>query len=176
VLVLFVCLLSSVLQADDLAALARKEKERRAKIAKPAKVLTQGDAKETTGSVTVPLAISSEGTATSSREGESREAESPEVRKSAWKARADHARAEVAAAEEKLVALEREFATFQADLAPLSAAEAQDPMRLQNRATRLEELKKAVLTQKAAFAEAKKAISTLEDEARKKGVPPGWLR
>jgi len=44
--VLVAVFLSSMVQAQDLATVAKKEKERRAKVAKPVKVLTEEDGKE----------------------------------------------------------------------------------------------------------------------------------
>lgn len=165
-------------QSQDLAAVARKERERRAKIAKPAKVLTEDDGKEAgvtgAGSVT---ALQGEGTrpAVSSERPVSGAAVA-EAEHAAWKARADGAREAVVKAEKTLEMMERDLALLRSDMTPLSAAEAQDPMRLQKRDTRIYEMNKQIEAQKVAIVDAKKALTAFEDEARRAGVPAGWLR
>jgi chromosome segregation ATPase len=167
---LIVMFVSSSVQADDLAALARKEKERRAKLAKPTKVLTEEDSKEAatkgSGSLT---ALTGPAPATTGMTN-------PEAQRAAWKQRADAARAAVASAESRLAQLETERTKFNADLAPVSAAEAQDPLRLQKRSAKLAEMHKEVDAQKLAVEAARKALVALDEQARKEGVPPGWLR
>ncbi|HQZ17318.1 MAG TPA: hypothetical protein PLD86_10640, partial [Vicinamibacteria bacterium] len=82
----------------------------------------------------------------------------------------------VVTAEKALAQMEREVAAFRSDMAPVSAADAQDPMRLQKRDARIFELNKQIEAQKIALADAKKAVVTFEEEARRAGVPAGWLR
>lgn len=175
-LVLVGGLLSSVVSAQDLVALAKKEKARRAKIANPGKVLTEEDGKEASakgvGSVT---ALGGE--SPSPAEVERQPAgDSIDAQMAAWKVRSNSARAAVTDAQKKLDQMERDLAGLRSDLTPLSAAEAQDPMRLQKREARMLELNKQIQAQKAAIAEARQALSAFEDEARKNGVPAGWLR
>ena len=93
-----------------------------------------------------------------------------------WRQQSLKARAEIQAALQKLESLEQSLVTFRADLSPLSAAEAQDPLRLQNRAARAAEMAKEVEAQRAALSEARKAMVAFEETARRSGVPPGWLR
>ena len=170
------CLFPALVQAQDLVALAQKEKERRAKLGKPAKVLTLEDTKEAgakgTGSVTtLPGPGSSPPPSSGPAAADSREAS-----RALWKGLGEKARAAVSAAEATLAKMERDFLTYQSDLTQVSAAEAQDPLRLQKRAARIAEMNTEVLGQKAAVAEAKRALTALEDEARRNGVPPGWIR
>jgi chromosome segregation ATPase len=168
--VLIALLVSSSFQASDLAALARKEKERRAKLGKPAKVLTEEDSKDAaakgTGSVT---AIAGPAPASTGMTN-------PEAQRASWKQRVDAAKAAITSAETRLAQLEAERTKFNADLAPVSAAEAQDPLRLQKRGAKLAEMNKEVDAQKVTVETARKALVALEEQARKEGVPPGWLR
>ncbi len=169
--------LTAVVHGDDLAALARKERARRARIAKPAKVITEDTIEEIAakggGSLTTLAPDSSSGEPTPAAETPVTD---PEAQKADWKQRADAARAALAAAQQKLEDLEQARASFQSDQAPLSAAEAQDPMRLQKREVKIAEMTAAIELQKQLVIQARQAIEALEDAARKSGVPPGWLR
>ncbi|MBX7184983.1 MAG: hypothetical protein K1Y01_07545 [Vicinamibacteria bacterium] len=180
--VLGVVLFSSLVQAQDLAALARKERERRSKVTKPVKVLTEDDGKEAaakgTGSVT---SLGGEGALPPAPPGSSepsptRPTDSDEERRASWKARADAARAAVTNAEKTLAQMEKDVAALRSDMTPVSATDAQDPMRLQKRDQKIFEMNKQIEAQKAAIAAAKKAVIDLEEEARRAGVPSGWLR
>jgi hypothetical protein len=176
-LVLVGAFFPALAQTQDLAALARKEKDRRAKVAKPVKVLTEDDGKEAgvkgTGSVTALPDASSSAPAPTERQGGN---ESAEAQQGVWKKRADAARAAVANAEKTLAQMEKDLAALRSDMTPLSASDAQDPMRLQKRDQRIFEMNKQIEAQKASVGAAKKAVVDLEDEARRAGVPSGWLR
>lgn len=163
------CLFPLPGHADDLAALARKEKARRAKVTAPGRVLTEADAKSgTTTAETAPAAAATPAPVTVR--------DSTEGARASWKARADAARAAIATAEKALEQQEREAVTYRSDLTQVSAADAQDPLRLQKREAKIAEMYKLVETRKAAVAAARAALVALEDEARRAGVPPGWLR
>ena len=169
-LVLVTCALWS---DDDLAALARKEKERRAKIVKPAKVLNEADGKNANGSALTlvtapagaPAATAASTTGSASDQGRAQ-----------WKAGWEQVRGNLARAEEAQKSLEGQIETLRADMAPLSGAEAQDPMRLQKRDSQIAQMVAQLPAAKAAVATAKKAVTDFEDEARKSSIPPGWLR
>jgi chromosome segregation ATPase len=158
----------------DLAALAKKERQRRAKIATPGKVLTEDDGKAATAN--------EKGTVTSSTPDPSAPAAAPPRASSAqpnradWKARADASRAAIAAADAAIKNLEKEIGVVQADLAPLSASEAQDPMRMQKKEARVAQMNAQLGSLRQAAAQARKDFSDLETEARRNGVPAGWLR
>jgi len=180
-LVLLAFLLPSMAPSQDLAAVARKEKERRAKVTKPAKVLTEGDGKDASakgaGSVTSLGASTAGGSsASSAASGGGAATTDPEAQRASWKARADATRNAVTAAEAKLTQMERDLAAYRSDISPVSAADAMDPMRLQKREALINKLNKDIEAQKGTVVEAKKAVATLEDEARRNGVPAGWLR
>lgn len=172
--VLIAALVSSVVHADDLVALARKEKERRARIAKPVKVLTEDDGKQAgikgTGSVTAldgPAPTASAGPPLGGQDSAAR---------AAWKTRADSARAAVTEAQKRLSDMERDLATLRSDMTLLAADEAQDPMRLQKRDAKVFEMNKEIAAQKVAIESARKALAAFEEEARQSGVPAGWIR
>jgi DNA repair exonuclease SbcCD ATPase subunit len=165
-----VLLLAGSTWADDLAALAKKEKERRAKISKPTPVYTEADGKTASGGSVTTLPPPS-APAPASNPGQS-----AEEQKATWKARADAARAEIAAAEGRLQQLEQEYAAYREDMAEVPASELQDPMRLQKREARMVEMRAGLEQQRRIVANAKKSLSVLEDAARAAGVPPGWLR
>lgn len=167
-------LLAGSARADDLAALAKKEKDRRAKLAKPAPVFTEMDGKTgSTGNVTtLPAPANAAPTvAPTAAPGAS-----IEEQKATWKARADAARNEIAMAQGRLEFMEQEYAAYREDIAEVTAAEIQDPMRLQKREARMVEMRAGLEQQRLILANAKKSLSVLEDAARAAGAPPGWLR
>lgn len=165
-------------QGQDLASLARKERERRAKITKKAKVLTEDDGKAAAESGAGALTVAGAETATApaAAEGSGGARDAAAAQQAAWRTRAESVRKAVEAAEAKVQATENEIKAVAADLAPLSAADAQDPMRLQKKDQKIAQLNKQLVDQKNAVAEAKKALAAFEEEARANGVPPGWLR
>lgn len=156
---------------DDLAALAKKEKARRAQVLKPARVYTEEEAKSGTKGAVTTLPAPADATATATTPVVPLEAQ-----KEQWRARGAAARQTLLSAQDNLAALEVQLADFQSDQAPRTAQELLDPMRLQNREAKVAEMKAQVATQRTVAAEAKKALAALETEARKQGVPPGWLR
>jgi hypothetical protein len=172
--------LPALSSAQDLAAIAKKEKARRAKVTKPVKVLTEKDGEEAAtkgaGSVT---ALQSDGT-TSSADAAKLERQptgsTAEGQEAMWRSRAEAARAAVASAEKAATQAERALEAYRSDMAPSSAADLQDPMREQKRAARIYEMTKQLEASKAGVAEARKALTALEEDARSQGVPAGWLR
>lgn len=160
--------------AQSLADAAKKEKARRAKIAAPGKVFTEEDAVTKVGSVTT--VESSQAPSASRMEGEAQADEALAKQQAAWKSRAEGVRGALVSAQKALEEAQRAEAAFRSDVAPLSATEAQDPMRLQKREARLAEMNKQIEVLKAAVAAARANITAFEDEARRAGVPAGWLR
>ncbi len=165
-------LLSAPSAGQSLATAAKKEKQRRAKIAAPGKVLTEEDAAARTGNVNVtelaapaPEAADTPSSQSSTPDGQA-----------TWKARAAELKTALASAQKALEDAQRAEAAFRSDVAPLSAADAQDPMRRQKREARLAEMNKQIEVLRAAVASARASITALEDEARRAGVPSGWLR
>ena len=164
-------LLTSFSFADDLAALAKKEKARRAQVSKPAKVYTEEEAKTNTAGAAVTTLPASSTAADPPPAG------APlEDQKAQWKARAAAARQTLLSLQDNLAAMGFEVAEFQSDQAPLTAEELLDPLRLQKREAKVAEMRAQMALQGQQVAEAKKALAALESEARKQGIPPGWLR
>lgn len=164
---------SSAALSPDLVELARKEKARRAALTESAKVYTEADRGQGAPSRQAPPARTP---------AESRAPEPPPPPFStagiegSWRSRALRVREALAAAERTLEEKEREFITFRSDLTLVSAAEAQDPLRLQKRDQRIFEMTRQIEAQKATVAEARQAVSNLEDEARRANMPAGWVR
>jgi hypothetical protein len=172
-LVLSLVLLGSyAASSDDLAALAKKEKERRAKLAKPARVYTEEDGKAA-GSATVTTVP---GPPEASPETSPTGGPSKADQRAMWKARADAARAEIVASQARLEDLKRQYAEYESDIAEVPAAEILDPMRRQKREVRLAEMRAQIEQQRQIAADASKSLTVLETEARKNRIPPGWLR
>ncbi len=167
-------LLPPLVPAQSLADAAKKEKTRRAKIAAPGKVFTEEDAVARVGSVTA--VETAQAPAVSRLEGDSAPEDTLAKQQAVWKGRAEGVRNALVSAQKALEDAQRAEAAFRSDIAPSSAADAQDPMRLQKREARLAEMNKQIEVLRAAVAAARANISALEDEARRAGVPSGWLR
>ncbi len=166
-------LLASTSPAQSLAAAAKKEKARRAKVATPGKVLTEGDAATRAGNANVTeLAAPAEASSTPAPQA----TPSADEQRTIWRTRAAELRTGLASAQKDLELAQRAQAAFRSDVAPLSAADAQDPMRLQKREARLAEMNKQIEVLKGGVAAARASIAAFEDEARRAGVPAGWLR
>ena len=101
--------------------------------------------------------------------------ESLEDQRASWRERADERRDALKAAEAGIKALEERIAELTNDMSA-NPGDLFDPSRLQKREAekhkRLAELEKA----KADLEAARKARDAFEEEARSKGIPPGWLQ
>jgi hypothetical protein len=93
----------------------------------------------------------------------------------AWRKRAADARERIATAEKRVNELQARYTDLSQDVNP-SPEDIGDPMRLfkldEKKRDALAELEKA----KAEVAAKRKALEDLEEEARRKSVPSGWLR
>ena len=58
----------------------------------------------------------------------------------------------------------------------MSPTNVQDPNRLQSRDRELREAMDSLDATRSAADTARKALADLEEEARRAGVPPGWVR
>jgi CHASE3 domain sensor protein len=79
----------------------------------------------------------------------------------------------VANAERQVTALESRVNALRNDMAPMDAMQAS---REQQRRAALGQAIAELEQAKAAAARARQALDDLEDEARRKGALPGWLR
>jgi cell division protein FtsN len=180
----------ALVRAQSLGEVAKREQEKQEKKKKsgkpPAtvKVYTEEDLKKAreseSGAVTVlpengnvdaaPAASSEDDEVVS---GEGRPAGGRRRTEAYWRGRATRLRDAVAEADQRIKELETRIAGLRNDMNPTNL---QDPNRLQ---TRDRELREAMGSLDAARREAetaRKALDGLEEEARRAGAPPGWVR
>lgn len=161
--------------AQSLADVARKEEARRKEITKPARVITNKDLK----SADIPS-----GPAADARPSPPDAAAKPDDQKAAdatedaqaqdeqaWRQKMADARAALEHSEMYLDALQSKINSLWADF----TARDDPAQRAQIEADRKKALAEFGRV-KAEVEDRKKAIADLEEEARKAGVPPGWLR
>jgi hypothetical protein len=173
-----------VVGAQSLGEIAKREEEKKKKSSKPpAKVYTEEDLKKAreSGSGTVnvlPEIAGSSGPAASQRPSASDgapaggEGGSPRDEKY-WRAEAARRRDAIKVAESKVQMLEAQVAGLRSDMSPTNT---QDPNRLQNQDR---ELRQALDNLEAAHHDldaARQSLANLDDEARRAGAPPGWVR
>lgn len=176
-----VLLVSSGVSAQSLADIARKEKERRKSIGTPSKVYTNRDLRGgsplTTGtSRPTTQADATEATDESTPDG-TEAAEQPEAEEQSprdetyWRDRITAARNQVSRSELMLKSLQNRvdglWAEFTARDDPAGRAVIE-----RDRLEALAELERV----RTEIEEQNKNIAAIEDEARRAGVPPGWLR
>jgi len=167
--------------AQSLAEVAKKEEDRRKTITAPAKVYTNQDLKPVPESST-PAPSSTASTpasgstpdasaASSKEEKEGEKTKGPVKDKAYWSARMKGLQENLTRDEGYAEAMQTRFNSLTTDF-----VNRDDPIQRatieQNRnktRSEIERLKKAV-------ADDKKAIDDLLEEARRAGVPPGWLR
>jgi hypothetical protein len=164
--------------AQSLAELARQEEARR-KTVKPArKVYTNGDLKGD-GAARLPsgppttagLAPAAPGPGTATDEKPAGEDKEPARDQAYWGGRMAAARAAVERSRLFAEALQSRINALTADFVNRDdpAQRAQIELERQRSVAELERVKKEIEEQT-------KAIADIEEEARKAGVPPGWLR
>ena len=169
-LIAFLAAPSSAGQTPSLAEVAKKEQERR-KATKPAqKVLTNKDLPE---SAKKPLPAPTPAATTEDQPAAAAPQKPGEEQKEEawWRARITQAREDLRRNEVFLEALQSRVNALSADF-----VNRDDPYQ---RAKIGEDRQKALAEMdrvKAEIAEQKKKIDDIEEEARKAGVPPGWLR
>lgn len=98
---------------------------------------------------------------------------SPEMTESYWRERATERRREVGRAEQRVPPLEQRIADLRNDRNPTNVM---DPNREQNRQAQLAQAIADLERAKADVERAKQALTDLEEDARRKSIPPGWLR
>ena len=165
--------------AQSLADLARKEEERRKKLPEPAKVYTNKDLTAPPSSSTPPPApppaAALANDAAKDAEAKAKEAEAkdkgPAKDQAYWAGRMKQLKEALARNETYADAMQTRLNSLQADF-----VNRDDPAQRsvierdrQKTAAELARLKQSII-------DGKKAIADLEEEARRAGVPPGWLR
>ena len=158
----------------DAAARERQEREKKAREGKPAPAYTnealegsgeQGGQEKATKDAGRESSVVS---ADSAPEAESGGAEVY------WRRQADDDRRAIANAENVLAEAEARGAQLLQDRDPLSGL--LDPNRLQTLEAQRAKARADVAAARQSLAEARQALADLEEEARRKSVPPGWLR
>jgi hypothetical protein len=165
--------------AQSLADLAKREEERRRKIAEPAKVYTNkdlgsGQAPSTPPASATPAAPAATPAAPSdaAKDTEPAAKDKAPVRDQAyWAGRLKALRDELARNDTFAEAMQTRLNSLQTDFVNRDDP-AQRSVIERNRQKVASELNRL----KQSITDGKKAIADLEEEARRAGVPPGWLR
>jgi DNA repair exonuclease SbcCD ATPase subunit len=181
----------AVSRAQSLGDVAKREEEKQEKKKKsgkpPAKVkvYTDEDLKKARESESGALTVLPEngnlesGAAASSSDddevvsGEGRPAGGRRRTEAYWRGRATRAREAVDEADGKVRDLEARIAALRNDMNPVNT---QDPNRLQTRDRELQEATDGLDAARRAADAARKAQADLEEEARRAGALPGWVR
>ena len=175
VLVAFVS--SSFAEDSDLVKAAKKEKERRSKI-EAKKTLTNQDIEEIRKKQPISgiETTAAEGeTATGEEvkgEGTKKEAADPTQTEEYWRGRKQDVDARLKDAQSRVEQIQSEINSLTAAFYAEGDGVAQRPLIESERIERLKELEAA----KQELENAKAATEGLEDEARRSGALPGWLR
>jgi DNA repair exonuclease SbcCD ATPase subunit len=155
-------------QQDALAEAARKAREQRKNISKPAKVYDNDNIPQRPGAVSVI----GEATTKEQAEALTKEEKTGKKDEAYWRARFAKAHAKLKKDQDELAVLQRELGRLQVQYYP-------DPMKaLEQQYTRSDinkQTAKIDAKQKEVQAD-QQAISDLEDELRRSGGDPGWAR
>jgi hypothetical protein len=170
-------LAAAPVRGQSLAEVARKEQERRKQIKTPSRVYTNEDLKGaraplTTGAATAeakPAAAPSEGGAAPAAQPPA--ASDPKKDEQAWRERIAKAREELERQELFLQALQSRATGLYAEFTARDDP-AQRLLIERDRQRVLNEMERV----KADIERLRKAVADIEEEARRAGVPPGWLR
>jgi predicted lipid-binding transport protein (Tim44 family) len=160
--------------AQSLADLAKREEERRRKIAEPAKVYTNKDLASGQAPSTPPASAPAAPAAAPSDAKDTEPAakdKAPLRDQAYWAGRLKALRDELARNDTFAEAMQTRLNSLQTDFVNRDDP-AQRSVIERNRqkvASELNRLKQSII-------DGKKAIADLEEEARRAGVPPGWLR
>jgi len=164
------------LRAQSLADLSRQEEERRKTINRPAKVYTNKDLGQVPPAPSVPPPAAAAGDSTREADKDSKEkskdgsAGSPKDQ-AYWSARLKSLQSQLDRDQTYVDALQSRVNALTTDFVS-SGDPAQRAVIDRDRQKAVAELDKL----KLAIVSDNKALVDLEDEARRAGVPPGWLR
>lgn len=166
---------AGVVSAQSLAELAAKEKERRKHLSGTNKVYTNDDLERISAGEAHPAATPAPRGSRSGADDASSESDARKRQEAFWRADLGRARGKVRAAEARVADLEARIADLSEDRRP-SPPDLLDPSRLQKREAEKRKAIGQLEEAREALADARKALDALLEEARRKGVPPGWLR
>jgi hypothetical protein len=97
----------------------------------------------------------------------------PEATEAYWRQRADERRGAISSGEQRVTELEQRISDLRMDRTTDNAL---DPNREQSRQAQITETQAELEGARAALESARRALTDLEDEARRKSIPPGWIR
>jgi hypothetical protein len=178
-----VLLFAAAAQAQSLGELARKEEERRKNIPEAAKVYTNKDLNAAPAPSTPPPAASSATPAPDAAKGAGKEKDAKDIKekdangkeivkdKAYWAGRLKALQDQVDQNSTYVEAIQTRINALSADFVNRDDP-AQRAVIERDRQKALAELARL----KQAIVDGKQAIATLEEDARRAGVPPGWLR
>lgn len=158
-------------QEWDLASAAEREKERRKKATGAARTYTNQSLPQSAEASPTPAP---EPSPSPSPPGETHGTARGEAH---WRGRATSLSSALAAAEQRVKRAQEEYdAARKGNIQPLpiDAVSQVPPIAQVN--PEADRLQKELEAAKAGLTQAQKAVADLEEEARKAGVPPGWLR
>ena len=157
--------------AQTLGELAKREQERRKAVKAPTKVLTAEQVPKATAPAPAPAGVAGAPGDPKTQKPAEQVKEDPAQQEAAWKARMAGLREELRRGEMFAEALQTRINSLSADFTSRD-----DPYQRQKvgeeRLKSLAELDRV----KADVELVKKKIAEAEEEARRAGVPPGWLR
>ena len=165
-----------VVGAQSLGEVAKRQEEKKKKSSKPpSKVYTEEDLKKAresgSGTVNVLPEIGSSSTPAASEQPAGSETAPHD--ENYWRAEATRRREAVKVADSRVQMLEAQVAGLRSDMSPTNT---QDPNRLQNQDRELRQAQDNLETARRDLDAARQALANLDDEARRAGVPPGWVR
>ena len=97
----------------------------------------------------------------------------PEATEGYWRQRADVARGAIESGEQRVAELQSRISELRSDR---GATNVMDPNRELTRQSQITQAEAELERANADLARAREALSNLEEEARRKSIPPGWLR
>lgn len=160
--------------AQSLADVARREEARRKQIKKPSRVITNKDLRPSETPPPPPASAPAQAAApeaTTPAEPEVSEEEKRQKDEETWRQRMTAARQELERSQMYLDALQSKINALWADFTARD-----DPAQRGKIQTERQKALAEFDRVKGEITANKKAVDDLEEEARKAGVPPGWLR
>jgi hypothetical protein len=177
---------SALAWSQSLGEVAKREEEKKKKSGKPpatAKVYTDEDLKKAREAGTsnvnfLPenenIASSPSSSSSSSSAGDrSGGGEGGERGESYWRSVAKQRREAVQESEQEVKQLESRIAALRNDMSPSNL---QDPNRLQTQGRDLQKAQEDLEAARHELEQARQSLANLEDEARRAGAMPGWVR
>jgi chromosome segregation ATPase len=171
--------------AQSLGEVAKREEEKKKKSGKPpatAKVYTDEDLKKARKSGTSAVNFLPENENTSSSSSSSSSGADQERSggdegggggEKYWRNIAKQRREAVQEAEQEVKTLESRIAALRNDMSPTNV---QDPTRLQTQGRDLQKAQEDLEAARHELEQARQSLANLEDEARRAGAMPGWVR